>query len=60
MALTRAKLTKVKRQVRAQTMLLHIAAMNLIHRGHSGNSMFLAVMLSLTGVLIVSWTISMR
>ena len=41
-------------------MLLHIAAMNLIRRCHSGNSMFLAVMLSLTGVLIVSWTISMR
>ena len=60
MALTRAKLTKVKRQVRTQTMHLQIAAMNLIRRCHSANSMFLAVMLSLTGVLIVSWTISMR
>jgi hypothetical protein len=41
-------------------MQLYIATMNLIRRCHSGDGVLLAVMLSLTCVLIVSCAISMR
>jgi hypothetical protein len=60
MELSRALRKKVKRRVQAQTTHVHIAAINLIRRHYSGDGVFLAVMLSLTCVLIVSCAISMR
>ncbi len=56
---SRALRTRVMRRVQVQTHV-HIAAINLIRRHYSGDGVFLAVMLSLTCVLIVSCAISMR
>jgi len=60
MELSRAQHTRVKCRVQAQGTHLHITAMNLIRRYRNGDGALLAVMLSLTCVLIVSWAVSMR
>lgn len=60
MALQTAQRVRLKGRAQTPAARLHFAAMNLIRRYQSGDGVFLAAMLSLTCVLIISWAISMR